>query len=110
MKTHIPHTATPWLDCGHGSLIHPVTGATITTDVIEAQGFGRIGEWYDYSNEPAGNFLLILRAVNNHRALVEALKECITDTGALGYSQPNKYARVRLATISQTAKSALANL
>lgn len=64
------HTPRNWLPCGNGTLAHPVSGRPITTHVIEAEGWGRIGEWYDYSNETEANFALIVSAP----ALLEMLE------------------------------------
>lgn len=56
------HTPGDWIDCGEGTLLHPVTKRPVTTRVIEATGWGRIGEWYDYSNESDANFELLKAA------------------------------------------------
>lgn len=69
------HTTGPWLDCGEGTLRDPLTGQSITTRVIEAQGFGRILEVYDYSNEAEANFRLMLAAPELLAALEEAMRE-----------------------------------
>lgn len=61
-STATQHTPGPWIDAGHGALLHPVTNSPVTTTVIEAKDFGRILEVYDYSNEPDGNFRLIVAA------------------------------------------------
>lgn len=56
------HSQAPWLDCGEGILQHPGSGRALKTRVVEAKGFGRVFEVYDYSNEPDYNFRLILAA------------------------------------------------
>lgn len=66
-------TSGDWLPCGAGTLLHPVTGAPISTEVIEAQGFGRIGEWYDYSNEAPAN----IQAIRAVPQLLAALNDCL---------------------------------
>ena len=60
---------TEWMDCGCGTLEHPVSHAQITTRVVELSGFGRIGEWFDYSSEPERNFHLIVNAPKMFDAL-----------------------------------------
>ena len=60
MKTK--HTPGPFTDCGEGTLLHPSSHRPITTRVIEAKGWGRIAEVYDYSNESEDNFRLLLAA------------------------------------------------
>lgn len=68
--TPMTHTPGPWLDCGEGWLQNPNNGAAVQTRVIEATGFGRIAEVFDISNEPEGNFRLMLAAPE----LLEALR------------------------------------
>lgn len=53
------YTPGPWMSCGQGVLGDPVTGLPVITEVIESKGWGRIGEWYDYSNEQEANVRLI---------------------------------------------------
>lgn len=53
-------TQGPWIPAGCGTLNDPVTGSPVTTQVVEAQGWGRILEVYDYSNEGPANFDAVL--------------------------------------------------
>ncbi len=64
-------TAGRWMDCGEGILNDPVTGKPLTLRVIEAEGWGRIAEVYDYSNEPDYNFRMLLLARNHLPALLK---------------------------------------
>ena len=66
-------TPTPWLPCGEGTLLDPVTHRPVTLRVVEAAGWGRFLEIYDYSNEPQANFDFILHAANHHADLVTRL-------------------------------------
>jgi hypothetical protein len=72
-----PRTPGKWMDCGDGMVSQPVSGSALFTRVIEAEGWGRIGEWIDYSNEPEGNFQAILTAVNCHEDLMDALCQAL---------------------------------
>ena len=63
-----------WNICfGQGILLHPVTLVPVTTQVVELEGFGRIGEWYDYSDSPEENIALISAAPD----LLEACKKLV---------------------------------
>jgi hypothetical protein len=68
MKT--PH----WLACGKGTLIHPVSGRPVTTEVVELEHFGRIFEVCHYGNEPDQTQRLIVNAPQT----LAALQECHT--------------------------------
>ena len=80
------HAQTKWLDCGEGTLLDPVTKNPITTRVVELEGFGRVFEVYDYSNEPAENFRLILAAPH----LLAALEKVTAYFDAIDAMQPEK--------------------
>ena len=67
------HTPGEWMDCGSGTLLHPVTHAPVSTRVVEAKDWGRIFEVYDYSNQADANFRLILAAPE----LLAALKNLV---------------------------------
>jgi hypothetical protein len=60
------------LECGQGTLVHPVCGRPVTTEVAELEGFGRIFETYHYGNEPDQTQRLILAAPQH----LAALQEC----------------------------------
>jgi hypothetical protein len=55
-----PITQGNWMPCGIGTLLDPVARKPVSTQVIEAECWGRIGEYYDYSNESAANFQAML--------------------------------------------------
>ncbi len=65
------HTPTPWVRQGQGILNHPVTGAPITLERIETS-LGLI-EIHDMTNEPNGNFNLMLAAPDLLVSLQEML-------------------------------------
>ena len=67
---------TEWLDCGKGTLVHPVTGRPVTTRVVEVRGRGRIFEVYDYSNESEHNFQLIMAAPSLFSQLQRMANNC----------------------------------
>ena len=52
----------------------------------------------------------IIKAVNNHEKLVEALKDCLTDINALGYSRPKEYAQRRFEAINYTINQVLESI
>ena len=68
-ETPVEHAARRWIDCGEGVMKLP-DGRDVLTRVVEAEGWGRIMEVYDYSDDPEGNFRLLLAAPQ----LLEALK------------------------------------
>jgi len=74
MNTKAQHTPGPWMPCGQGTVSHPVSGTDITTEVIEAEGWGRIAEYFDYSNESQANFRLITAAPELLQALEQIVK------------------------------------
>ncbi len=49
-----------------------------------------------------------LKTLGEVSALTEALEQCITNQGAMGYLQPKKYAHVRFDEINRVARAALA--
>lgn len=61
-----------WMDCGQGTLIHPVSHEPVTTEVVELEGHGRIFEVYHYGNERDQAQRLILAAPE----LLAALHKC----------------------------------
>ena len=75
-KMSIGETNKEWMDCGDGTLLHPVSHRPIATRVVELTGFGRIGEWYDHEGSEV-RFQKILKAVNSHDALMAALKSLL---------------------------------
>ena len=84
-EQHTPgHTLGPWMDCGEGRLKHPVTGGPVATRVVEAKGWGRIFEVFDYSNESDANFRLIIAAPELLTALEAA-------TNALAIESINRF-------------------
>ena len=62
-----------YLDCGEGTLTHPVTGRPITTHVVELSGFGRIFEVFDYSGDPERTMALILKGPEMLAGLKQAV-------------------------------------
>jgi len=71
------------MDCGHGMMKHPTTGKAITTRVIEAEGWGRIGEYWDYSNEPEENFARLVHCWNCHDKLVQVVERALECAAAV---------------------------
>jgi len=61
--------APAWMDCGEGMLLDPTTRNPVCTRVVEAKGWGRIFEVYDYSDAPERNFAMILAAPQMLEAL-----------------------------------------
>ena len=55
--------------------------------------------------------MLIIRAVNSYEALVEALRECITEDGAVCFTRPHSSEAMnhRIRTINVLVHAALAN-
>lgn len=51
-----------WIGCGQGTLLHPVTGRQLTTEVVELEGQGRIFEVFHYGDDPDGAQQLIVAA------------------------------------------------
>jgi hypothetical protein len=107
-----------WIDCGDGMLKHPVSGSTsILTRVVELEGFGRIGEWWGYGNDPEKDFQKILHSVNSHAELVAALESCLewmefiiprlntSNTHRMNWGGPIHKTRTILAKVKGTAPS-----
>lgn len=66
-----PITQGPWFPCGTGTLLEPGNLKPVSTQVIEAECWGRIGEYYDYSNESAANFQAMLAVPDLLQALAD---------------------------------------
>jgi len=77
----------PWTDTGDGSIINS------------------LGEIIADANSPELRDLII-RCVNTHAALVEALEACITSPGAMA-ERSHEFAMKRLRAISDHARAAL---
>ena len=80
-----PISSMKWMECGQGTLSHPVTGNPITTEVVELKDFGRIFEVYHYGNHPEQAQRLIVAAPEMLAALaitLEALRNvpCVGET------------------------------
>lgn len=94
----LKHTPGPWMLCGDGTLWDDIgNGETrpITTKVIEAKGFGRIADVYDYSNEPDANLTIMLKAPE----LLAALRRVVKDADDAFLDGFAPYARKLLADI-----------
>ena len=50
-----------FIPCGQGIVNDPVSGSPLTTEVVEQVGFGRIGEYLDWTGEGYA-FRLLLAA------------------------------------------------
>ena len=97
------HTPGPWVECGQGTLLHPVTNNPITTEVVEAIGFGRIFEVYHYSNENEANARLIAAAPELLEALI-ALESGVRNWISEGVS-PEMLASARAAIARAEGRS-----
>lgn len=75
-----------WLPCGEGTLCHPVTFRPVSTRVVELDGFGRIGEWLDYSGDPERTFAAI---VNSPEALAHLRQAALFLSVFVKDGQPN---------------------
>lgn len=60
---------------GDGNVINPANGALLRTTRIEQLGWGQIGEWLNEDNDDHAAY--IVKCVNSHEQLVEALTEII---------------------------------
>lgn len=95
------HTPGPWSVSGAGILNHPVTNRPVSTVQIEAAGWGRIGDWYDESNEGPGNVRLIAAAPELLAALQVIavwLIAPVTDPSTLAWVQAAARAAIDTAT------------
>lgn len=101
------HTPRPWKIEESGITMHPISGERAREFIIVAtdNSLPNIGAVYGrLDRENIANARLIAAAPE----LLEALKQCITDHGALGYDRTAEYARKRLDYITEIARAAIA--
>lgn len=93
-------------------------GCTVTTETVWKDGNKSGDEWVAQtyqedsdavpSDEQIANADLIVKAVNNHEDLIQALRECITEEGSAGMQEGLGRMKRRLLAINEIAKSAIA--
>jgi hypothetical protein len=71
---HTPLRTMRLMRQGEGLVRHPVSGRTLTTERIELEGFGVIGEWLDYGAFEVGDKMVnLIAAAPDLLAACEAL-------------------------------------
>jgi hypothetical protein len=65
-----------WIKCGQGTVLHPVSKRALTTERVEQEGFGLVGEWLDLGNDPERAFNMIVNAPTAYAVLDAMLDAC----------------------------------